>query len=1019
MQNTEKTPQIFTSLIAEVEQESALPTTETPEFKSWFGDSKITDDKNRPLIVYHGTDADFTEFKYGEFGFHFGSTKEQAEDRGSKIGEYYLKLKNPLEFYDLGDWNDVGMWGEFLAPDNYEILTDKEVDKLETIEDVKQALIDKGYDGIIYENQFEGKGSSYIALAPNQIKSATHNLGTFSPDSPDIRYKINAYHGSPYEFNKFTTQQIGNGEGIQAQGWGMYFSSEKDIAEWYRKKLSPKNTEPPQFDGEKITGEYRRKMFERALALENKRDSDEYAEAVILSMYLVKNSSIDTIVKKIKQEMKQEQNEEKLDQKYYKNLLQWLETNKERINFPKAGHLYEVSLTPNNTDLLDWDKLLSEQSAKIEGIIKKTNMYDGEITGKQFYQQIVNQYSNPELSSRYLDSIGIPGIKYLDGNSRIQGEGNHNYVIFDDVNIEIQKKYQIALLTQEKALAPFTLETIQSAFPNQPILQKDNYFLVALPNHTTLRINPNWDIKIDHTAIKDLYPNGLPPEAKPIASYHNRTISLTNFASLTDLHHEIFHAAYAMTLNKTEIQTLQTQYGTGIRGEEKAAEAYEKWQKDNTHPERTTTIGKCFQKISDFTTRIRDTIIKDEQAIFRAIADGRIWQPKSPTIAETLTPFIKQPQKAFCHLVDLGNQIYNDGYKSPKQWLTRMHTCLKDTWQSYKEILPPTYTTVLHNQEKDLAVRYTFAGINAKTANILTLENAKLMESQGVPAETIRKQSGWNRSMDGKWRFEIDDSKLEFKNKFFNAQKMLETVAKEKYSTALKHIINHDELFSAYPQLKEVKVFANNMEFDSDVKGGINENGNIVLKSSLSPTEIKQVLTHEVQHLIQHYEHFGRGSTPEMFNPLDITDKEIQKINVEITEALAENPEFAKLYKENSILCKKYDEETITPKEEDRQMQIAEIMAENHSGIDLKMFNLESQIQRLKEDRKILSPYDQYENLAGEIEARNVSTRLHLTSVERRTTTPDLPANATVIFESSKAANQKEPRPDKEIYYNH
>ena len=53
---------------------------------------------------------------------------------------------------------------------------------------------------------------------------------------------------------------------------------------------------------------------------------------------------------------------------------------------------------------------------------------------------------------------------------------------------------------------------------------------------------------------------------------------------------------------------------------------------------------------------------------------------------------------------------------------------------------------------------------------------------------------------------------------------------------------------------------------------------------------------------------------------------------------------YRKQDKKNNILCKKYDKETITLKEEDRQMQIAEIMAENHSGLDLKMFNLEHRL---------------------------------------------------------------------------
>jgi GNAT superfamily N-acetyltransferase len=37
--------------------EQTLPKTETPEFKKWFGDSKIVDKEGNPLVVYHGTTA--------------------------------------------------------------------------------------------------------------------------------------------------------------------------------------------------------------------------------------------------------------------------------------------------------------------------------------------------------------------------------------------------------------------------------------------------------------------------------------------------------------------------------------------------------------------------------------------------------------------------------------------------------------------------------------------------------------------------------------------------------------------------------------------------------------------------------------------------------------------------------------------------------------------------------------------------------------------------------------------------
>ncbi|MDI9369594.1 MAG: hypothetical protein QM446_01550, partial [Synergistota bacterium] len=46
-----------------------------------------------------------------------------------------------------------------------------------------------------------------------------------------------AFHGSPYRFSRFSLDHVGEGEGAQAFGWGLYFAGSKDVAEWYRSRL--------------------------------------------------------------------------------------------------------------------------------------------------------------------------------------------------------------------------------------------------------------------------------------------------------------------------------------------------------------------------------------------------------------------------------------------------------------------------------------------------------------------------------------------------------------------------------------------------------------------------------------------------------------------------------------------------------------------------------------------------------------------------------------------------------------
>ena len=54
----------------------------------------------------------------------------------------------------------------------------------------------------------------------------------------DLKYKIKAYHGTPHQVEKFTTDKIGTGEGQQVYGWGLYFAGDRNVANWYRNRLT-------------------------------------------------------------------------------------------------------------------------------------------------------------------------------------------------------------------------------------------------------------------------------------------------------------------------------------------------------------------------------------------------------------------------------------------------------------------------------------------------------------------------------------------------------------------------------------------------------------------------------------------------------------------------------------------------------------------------------------------------------------------------------------------------------------
>lgn len=139
--------------------------TQTEAFKRWFGDSKVVDAQGKPLVVYHGTQADFTEFNSGGMAY-FTPNKETAKNYSGEDGNVmavYLSIKNPARL-------------DSIPP----MTRSKQAQKM-------RSLMLKGHDGVIVDYGTDGK-PMYMAFSSNQIKSATGNNGQFDPANPDIRY---------------------------------------------------------------------------------------------------------------------------------------------------------------------------------------------------------------------------------------------------------------------------------------------------------------------------------------------------------------------------------------------------------------------------------------------------------------------------------------------------------------------------------------------------------------------------------------------------------------------------------------------------------------------------------------------------------------------------------------------------------------------------------------------------------------------------------------------------------------
>ena len=141
----------------------------TPEFKRWFGNSRVVDKHGNPMMVFHGTSSDnnFTAFRKKQSGIWFAKNSENAHPGNAssenRIIPAYLSLQNP---YKLNN-DELKTWRASTNP-------------LKIIANMRSQLINKGYDGVDIGDY------AYVAFYPEQIKSAIGNCGKFDPNDPDI-----------------------------------------------------------------------------------------------------------------------------------------------------------------------------------------------------------------------------------------------------------------------------------------------------------------------------------------------------------------------------------------------------------------------------------------------------------------------------------------------------------------------------------------------------------------------------------------------------------------------------------------------------------------------------------------------------------------------------------------------------------------------------------------------------------------------------------------------------------------
>jgi hypothetical protein len=200
----------------------SLRQTNTPAFKQWFGDSKVVDEADKPLVVYHGTSKfEGYEFKptkalnpAGNIGGYYFSTLEREADEfagekeGSEVIPAFLSISNPYipgkspvndamrkQYYDEMLYHNRGMSDEKVveyAKSKMYHLDERGTPLSNAIGNERDGSASAAFQRIIKAGGYDGyhQDTHWVAFEPTQIKSAIGNIGTFDPTKPDIRYSL-------------------------------------------------------------------------------------------------------------------------------------------------------------------------------------------------------------------------------------------------------------------------------------------------------------------------------------------------------------------------------------------------------------------------------------------------------------------------------------------------------------------------------------------------------------------------------------------------------------------------------------------------------------------------------------------------------------------------------------------------------------------------------------------------------------------------------------------------------------
>lgn len=244
----------------------------------------------------------------------------------------------------------------------------------------------------------------------------------------------------------------------------------------------------------------------------------------------------------------------------------------------------------------------------------------------------------------------------------------------------------------------------------------------------------------------------------------------------------------------------------------------------------------------------------------------------------------------------------------------------------------------------------------------------------------IRLATGWERGIDGHWRYEIDDTRAAIPTETAAlAAKLYGKPTENMALGTLEEWFDHPELLQAYPQLKSIKVHSRSMENTTAAWSQLRQTIYLNFEKISSETSLRSSMLHELQHAIQEFEGFAEGASPDYFDKPSSTDvyhyKAMETLNWVYETARKYGQTAAQVWEnvENVYRLGGGPENEFIYQSVDGFIRNGDYESPGNRAVATELAKF-----------RALDPVSNYMRAAGEVEARNVEARLDYDELQRK-----------------------------------